>query len=387
MKVKVVAVVALVYFKMLSHSSKKGRGRSAVTIFHLLVASVLLSGVFQSSSQCFVSGKEDEKKDDKDKDKNKKKDYSESPSAQPSTSPTHSPSGYPTTQISSDAPSTLPTFSPTRRIFEAQLPEIKIDILTFVDDIFSFAAILLDGDANGMSDTSNSNNKISLNDYFESFVEDLLIASEVVTSSSLDSVDVNFQFLPLDEEIDNQGTVQSSLAQEAPTSNAITNATPVRIAIKGKMLYHFEADEGDIGDDVVRSNDVLLLEDNVSHALAVYFSFWRTDEMVSKLSEYGLTDPQITAVSVDDKLILVAANSNPKNNVEVGNSNNVDDVGDDDSSNLLVVPSAITNGIENESFSSTIESGCRSLQKTIPFLSLVAMIGSTTVFLIPSILN
>lgn len=374
---------------MSSHSSKIGRELSAVTIFRLLITSVLLSGVFQSSPQCFVlaqGGKENEKKDEKDK--NKKKNYSESPTEQPSVPPSLSPSGYPTTLSPSDAPSTVPTFSPTRRIFEAGLPEIKIDILTFVDDIFSFAAILLDGDgdADGISDTNTSNNKGGLNAYFESFVEDLLIASEVVTSSSLDSVDVNFQFLPLDDEEDNQGTVQSSLAQETPTSKAVTNATPVRIAIKGKMLYHVEADEGDISDDVDVSHDVLLLEDNMSHALAVYFSFWRTDEMVSMLSEYGLTDPQITAVRVDDKLILVAANSNPQNSVEIGNSNNINDVGDDDSGNLLVVPSDSAAGIENKGFSSTVESGCRSLQKASHFLTLVAITGLTTVFLISSIL-
>ena len=75
--------------------------------------------------------------------------------------------------------------------------------------------------------------------------------------------------------------------------------------------------------------------------------------MLSRLSEYGLTDPQITAVRVDDELILVAAASSPSISEDNG------DLGGGDNDNLLVVPSDGTNDIENNDADSIMESGAR----------------------------
>jgi hypothetical protein len=362
---------------MSSNSFGEGRTPSIITMstmFRLLILGVLLSGglVFQSSSQCLVlaqGGKENEKNKQDKEDNKKQKDESEFPSEQPSRNPTRSPSRFPTrrpTQNPSNDP-TLPTSSPSRTAFEARLPEIKIDITTVVHDIFSFASLLLDGDANGMSDTNDSNNREGLNAYFESFVVDLLIASEVVTSSSLDSVDVEIKILPLDDEDDDQGAVSSS-----SSSTVVSNGTPVRIAIEGNMFYYFEADEGEISDNI--DMNVVLLEDKMSHTLAVYFSFWSTDEMLSRLSEYGLTDPQITAVRVDDKLILVAGDTNSDNTNEDGSGGNND--------NLLVAPTDIADGIEKSDSSLMAESGGATIRRTCAFFTLAAIAGSTMVVLV-----
>jgi len=375
--------------KMSSHLFGIGRKPSIVIIFRLLIVSVLLSGrfVFQSSSQCLVlagddkdDGK-DQQEDDKDKDKNNKKDYSEFPSEQQSMHPSRSPSRYPTRYPTQIPTTKLPTSSPTGKSFEAQLPEIKIDILTVVDDIFLFAALLLDGDVSGISNNNTLNNKNCLNAYFESFVVDLLIASEVVTSSSLDMVDIEIKFLPLNDEDEDKGIISSS--PTTPTNEALMNVTPVRIAIEGKMVYHLEDDDGETSDYI--SYDVMLLEDKMSHTLAVYFSFWRTDEMLSKLSEYGLTDPRITAVRVDDKLILVAANTNPLSGGDTDSDNNNDAVSGGNNGNMLVAPTNIVTGIENSDSSSTAQSGDRALRRTGPFITLVAIAGSTMVILVSTI--
>jgi len=382
---------------MSSYSFRKRINLRIVTIFRILVASFLLSGgfVFQPSSQCLVlaqGGKENEKnKEDKENDKDKnKKNYSESPSehpsGQPSIYPSRSPSWYPSQApiVPTNFPSNIPTSSPTRKAFEATLPDIKIDIRVKVDDIFSFAALLLDGDANGISNASTLSNRDGLNAFFESFVMDLLIASEVVTSSSLDSVDIEIKFLPLDDEDNNQGTVSSS---SSTTTSIATNVTPVRIAIEGKMIYHIEADDGEMRDDVDISHSVMLLEDKMSHTLAVYFSFWSTDEMISRLSEYGLTDPHITAVRVDDKLILVAADSNPPNGDTNSDNNNEADIGNDsDNGNLLVAPADTVTGVEIDDSSLTAKSGRRDLRRTGPFFTLVAIAGSTMALLFSAVL-
>lgn len=314
-----------------------------------------------------MAQKNDQKdKQDKEDDKNKNKKDTESPTEQPTRNPTRSPSRDPT-RLPTSSPK-LPTSSPSQKAFEARLPEIRIDITTVVDDIFSFAALLLDGDASDISDTNDSNNKEGLNAYFESFVVDLLIASEIVTSSSLDSVDVEIKILPLDEEDEDQGAASSS-----SSSTVVTNGTPVRIAIEGNMFYYSEADEGEGSDDI--DMNVMLLEDKMSHTLAVYFSFWSTAEMLSRLSEYGLTDPQITAVRVDDKLILVAGVTNIGNTNEDGSGGKID--------NLLVAPTDIADGMENSAFSSIAESGGATVRRTLPFFTLAGILaGSTVVVLV-----
>jgi hypothetical protein len=337
------------------------------TIFRLLLFSVLLSGgfVFQSSSQCLVLAQKNDQQDKQDKqDKEDDKNQIKKETEQPTRNPTRSPSRGPTRNPTSSPK--LPTSSPSQKAFEARLPEIRIDITTVVDDIFSFAALLLDGDASGISDTNDSNNKEGLNAYFESFVVDLLIASEIVTSSSLDSVDVEIKILPLDEEDEDQGAASSS-------SSVVTNGTPVRIAIEGNMFYYSEADEGEGSDDI--DMNVMLLEDKMSHTLAVYFSFWSTAEMLSRLSEYGLTDPQITAVRVDDKLILVAGVTNIGNTNEDGSGVKID--------NLLVAPTDIADGMENSASSSIAESGGATVRRTLPFFTLAGILaGSTVVVLV-----
>lgn len=336
------------------------------TIFRLLLLSVLLSGgfVFQSSSQCLVLAQKENDKNKQDKEDDKNKKDTEPPTKQPTRNPTRNPSRGPTrlpTRNPTSSPK-LPTSSPSRKALEARLPEIKIDITTVVDNIFSFAALLLD------SDTNDSNNKEGLNAYFESFVVDLLIASEVVTSSSLDSVDVEIKILPLDEEEEDQGTASSS-----SSSTVVTNGTPVRIAIEGNMFYYFYSDEGEVSDDI--DMNVMLLEAKMSHTLAVYFSFWRTDEMLSRLSEYGLTDPQITAVRVDDKLILVAGVTNSDNTNEDGSGGKND--------NLLVAPTDIADGIENSDSRLIAESGGATVRRTLPFFTLAGILaGSTMVVLV-----
>lgn len=351
-------------------------------MFRLLIGFVLLSGGFilQSPSQCLVSaqgGKENDKNNNKDKDKNNNKDKDKNnnknkedtlaPSAAPTMRPT---TPYPT-QSPSSSPTKFPTSSPTKEAVEASLPEIKIDITTVVDDVFTFAALLLDADDSEINDTDDLNNRDLLNAYFESFIEDLLIAGEIVPSSALYSVDVEVKFLPLDNE-------EASSSVTTPTTKTVSNGTPVRIAIQGKMTYALEVD-GETGDDIDRNSDGMLLEDKMSHTLAVYFGFWSTDEMLSKLSEFGLTDPRITAVRVDDELILVAANPNPPNNGYI----NGDNIGDN--SNLLVPPTDSADDIESFDFTS-ITAGGSALGRTGPFFVLAATAGSTIALLLQSII-
>jgi hypothetical protein len=275
-------------------------------------------------------------------------------------------------------PTRSPTSSPTPESIEARLPEIKIDILTVVDDVFSFAALLIDeGDASSISDPDALNNREGLNSYFEDFVVDLLIASEVVPSSSLNGVEVDIKLLPLEEEDDDQGTMSLSSPTTTNSNKALSNGTPMRIAIEGNMHYHLETDDVDIKDDI--DMNVMLLEDKMSHTLAVYFTFWRTDEMLARLSEYGLPDPHITAVRVDDKLILVAAESNLPN----GGDTDSGTIGDTsrDNDNLLVVPTDIADG----TYYARLNAGS-TLRSSGYLFTLAAMVGSTAMVVLAPII-
>ena len=385
--------------KMSSNSLGKGRKHGIATIFRMLIACVLLSGgfIFQSPSQCFVSAEKDDQKDEKDKDKDKNKDkdkdknndkdkdknkdLTEWPSEQPSLRPTHSPTGSPTrpvtprpTNIPTVPPTGIPTSSPTKFAFEAALPEINIDITTVVDDIFSFAALLLDKDVIETGDNNDVNNRNGLNAYFERFVIDLLIASEAVTPSSLDSVNLEVKFLPLEDE-----EIAPSSSQTATTNTAATTGTPVRISIKGKMKYLLG--EGETSDEI----DISLLEDRMCFSLAVYFTFWSTDGMRASLSEYGVKNPQITAVRVDDKLILVAADPNQVDG-DTGRDDTSGIDGGSDDGNLLVVPTDSGDVIEmNDSFPS-IAAGVGAPRRMGLLVSLAATVGSSFLLFVATIL-
>ena len=297
---------------------------------------------------------EDKNKQNEDNNKQDKNDVdTESPSMQPSKSPTQNPTRRPTTRSPTRGPRTtglptrLPTNSPTNLptaspvVSEVRLPEISIDITTVVEDIFSFAALLLD---------DGNNNREGLNIFFRQFVKDLLIASRVVTSSTLESIDLKISLLPSkgdeddddnDDDDDEDEDSSSSVELETTRSSESTKFTPMRIVLDGTMSYYVKEGESTAAAD----NNVLLIEDNMSYTLAVYFSFWTTDEMVKTLSDFGLSDPKITSVSVDGKVILVvptttttASTSTITDNNGSGdnNNNNNGDVG----GNLLVVPNA-----------------------------------------------
>ena len=315
----------------------------------------------------------------------------ESPSMQPSKSPTQNPTRRPTTRSPTRGPRTtglptrLPTNSPTNLptaspfVSEVRLPEISIDITTVVDDIFSFAALLLD---------DGNNNREGLNIFFRQFVKDLLIASRVVTSSTLESIDLKISLLPSkgdeddddnDDDDDRDEDSSSSVELETTRSSESTKFTPMRIVLDGTMSYYVKEGESTAAAD----NNVLLIEDNMSYTLAVYFSFWTTDEMVKTLSDFGLSDPKITSVSVDGKVILVvpttttASTSTITDNNGSGDNNNNGDVG----GNLLVVPNAndpasITSSLEDDvtaivSRSHTIQYS--RLLSTVPALLLILL--------------
>lgn len=352
-----------------------------------------------------VWAKEDREKEDNNK-KNDKNDDSEFPSMQPSQSPSRSPTRNPTkrpttrnptriptrppTRLPTRLPTSLPTSSPTvlptnkevtientpspsppplptntptniitnspseptipLTISVVRLPEITIDIITVVDDIFSFAALLLDdgGDGygnnsngNGDIDSSNNNNyREGLNNFFRRFVEDLLIASRVVNSSTLESIDLEIALLPSKDDEDggkdNNNANTSLLEKTLDNKESATKFTPMRIVLNGKMFHYVE--ETTMGANEDEKKDVLLLEDFMSHTLAVYFSFWSTDEMVSTLSDFGLTNPKITSVSVDGKIILVAADTSSDAAPDGESNNNYVNDGGGGTGNLLIVP-------------------------------------------------
>ena len=220
-------------------------------------------------------------------------------------------------------------------------------------------------------------------------MKDLLIASRVVTSSTLESIDLKISLLPSkDDEDDNDNDdddededSSSSVEVETTRSSESTKFTPMRIVLDGTMSYYVKEGESTAAAD----NNVLLIEDNMSYTLAVYFSFWTTDEMVKTLSDFGLSDPKITSVSVDGKVILVvpttttASTSTITDNNGSGdnNNNNNGDVG----GNLLVVPNAndpasITSSSEDDvtaivSRSHTIQYS--RLLSTVPALLLILL--------------
>jgi hypothetical protein len=355
------------------------------SIFRLLIISMLLSGDFIqysftstgrksiSAGLVYAQGedKEDtavvqqEDKEDDTKNQNgngaggdDKNDVdSEFPSMQPSKSPTQNPTRRPTTRTPTRGPITqtttttrLPTNSPTvlptskaiTTISEVRLPEISIDITTVVNDIFSFAALLLD---------DGNNNREGLNIFFQKFVEDLLIASRVVSSSTLESIDLQISLLPSkDEDYENEEEDSLSSVELEKTRSSSTEFTPMRIVLDGTMSYYVEDDESTTDSD----NNVLLLEDNMSHTLAVYFSFWTTDEMVTTLSDFGLSDPIITSVSVDGKLILVVPTTTTSSSGSITDNNGSDNNDNGNvGGNLLVVP----NGNDPVSITSSSSDG------------------------------
>ncbi len=320
---------------MISHPMGNARQNSIATLLRLLIAFALLSGgtIFQSPSSCFVlaQGGNKEKNNDKNKDKNKDKDKNKNDknkdkNKDKNNKETESPTGIPTAHFTFPpviyetpsptmhpklSPTIHPTMHPTSSASEpldtngrselkpaklqAKLPKINIDITIVVNDLITFTALLL-----GKKDTSdpgeNKENVNRVNAYFANFVTDILLVSEVIMPSSLESVDVDVNFLPMEFED----------TSRTPTSrNASSGRTPVRISIAGKMNYISE--DGQPSDQI----DISVLEDRVSYSLEAYFAFWSTDEMCASLSEYGLTDPRITAVRVDDNLILVDADSTP----------------------------------------------------------------------------
>ena len=367
--------------------------RSVLTLFRLHIYCMLLSGGFFRS--CFISitgtgkiamplglvsakeDKEDDKeKDDKKKDDKKKDDKNndtELPSMQPSLSPSKKPTHYPTKRPITQSPTRNPRTNPPTvlpinkdntiqnlepsslshltnfpsgpiiplTISEVRLPEITIDIISVVDDVFSFAALLLeDGgierdaiNCNGINDCSNNNRK-GLNDFFRRFVEDLLIASRVIDSSVLESIDLEIALLPSKDD-DNENDDTSLLIKTLNDYEPAAKFTPMRIVLDGKMSYYTEKNTNNDDENEDKEKDELSLEDFISHTLTVYFTFWKTDEMVSKLSDFGLTNPQITSVSVDGKLILVAGDTTSGTVTNDESNNNVN--GGDETGNLLIV--------------------------------------------------
>ncbi|OEU16710.1 hypothetical protein FRACYDRAFT_261356 [Fragilariopsis cylindrus CCMP1102] len=272
----------------------------------------------------------------------------ESPSMQPSKSPTQNPTRRPTTRSPTRGPRTtglptrLPTNSPTNLptaspvVSEVRLPEISIDITTVVEDIFSFAALLLD---------DGNNNREGLNIFFRQFVKDLLIAKS-------------------------------------------TKFTPMRIVLDGTMSYYVEEGESTAAAD----NNVLLIEDNMSYTLAVYFSFWTTDEMVKTLSDFGLSDPKITSVSVDGKVILVV----PTTTTTASTSSITDDNGSGDNNdnnnsgdvggNLLVVPNANDPASITSSSSEDDVTAIVSRSHTIQYSRLLSTVSALLLILLSNIL-
>lgn len=346
--------------------------------------------------------KENDKNKDKEdkednKDKNNKKDVTEFPSTEPTMAPsiaTPSPSRYPTrspTQFPTQLPTGLPTNSPTaEETFAVALPKIEINLVAVIDDIFLFAALLSDGnenDPNGIDSVEATNNRDALNRYFETFVKDLLIASDVVSSSTLETVELDIELLPLSD-----GETEGDLSLPAGRVEA-SNVTPIQIAIDGDMLYRIE--DNDQEDDEANGSDrkkesggttaaatidPSLLEEKMGHILAVYFSFWKTDEMIARLSEFGLTDPFITAVRVDDELVLVASEPEEAVGDNSGSSS--------DNDNRLVVPSAVSGNSTVGTIESVskLTSGSSDHRSTNPFFTIVATAGSTILVLFCTIL-
>mmetsp|Transcript_30121 Transcript_30121/g.34591 ORF Transcript_30121/g.34591 Transcript_30121/m.34591 type:complete len:424 (+) Transcript_30121:122-1393(+) len=372
-----------------------------VTIFRLHIVCMLMSGDFfrYSSFQGeivigLVWAKDDKEEEvEDDNKKNDKNDDSDFPSIQPSQSPSRSPTQNPTKRITrrtnsptvlptnkeiaivntpspspppSPPPSPLPTNTPTNiitnnpseptvpfTISEVRLPEITIDIITVVDDIFSFAALLLDdgGDKDGnnsigngdIDSSNNNNNREGLNNFFRRFIGDLLVASRVVDSSTLESIDLEIALLPSKDDNEDGGKDSNSantslLEKTLDNKESATKFTPMRIVLNGRMFHYVEGTTEGANED--EKNDVLLLGDFMSHTLAVYFSFWSTDEMVSTLSDFGLTNPKITSVSVDGKIILVAVDTSSDASPDGESNNNYvnDGGGGGGTGNLLIVP-------------------------------------------------
>eukprot|EP00536_Pseudo-nitzschia_multiseries_P018412 jgi/Psemu1/55475/gm1.55475_g len=316
-----------------SSSSSSIRTTRMAAMLRLWVVGLLLSGGFIS---VLAQGNNDNKKarqqndkdkaqNDKDKDKNKNKGKQTNfPSSQPTPLPSGSPSAAassgptgvptfdpitatPTHLLETKAPTLPPTSGPSLASAEAYLPEITFDIVTVVDDVFSFAALLEQHQNNDDPDDDG------LKAFFRKFFVDLLVASRVVATDALDSVDLDVQLLPSESDKTQQesnsfeampkSATATAAAAGATAENANPDDTAMRVVIDGTMVYHPHT--GDEDED----ESILLLEDKMSHTLAVYFSFWKTDEMVAMLSEYGLKDPRIRAVRVDDKVILTADQS------------------------------------------------------------------------------
>ena len=241
-----------------------------------------------------------------------------------------------------------------------------------------FAALLLDeNDIDGSSDTLNNSKREGLNAFFKQFTVDLLVASQALSSSSLESLDLEIKLLPSENDEEASTTPISKASASTSASASATNFTPMRIVIDGTMVYHLEDEDESSGEDEDGNHHMMLLEDKISHTLTAYFSFWRTDEMNSRLSEYGLSNPQITAVRVDGKVILVAAT----NNAGADNNNNVSGAGGGGGDgNLLVVPTndAAAGMSINGSASSSSK---HKIKSSSPFFTLVVIAGSTLVVL------
>mmetsp|Transcript_15634 Transcript_15634/g.33799 ORF Transcript_15634/g.33799 Transcript_15634/m.33799 type:complete len:409 (+) Transcript_15634:134-1360(+) len=380
-------------------------------MLRLWMVCLLLSGdwfVFRTASTsssptctfvCVASAQGNDKNKQDDKNKNKNKKTTESPTATPTAAPkptpkpTRPPTRFPThapTHRPTLVPSAMPTGapstssrsgSPSYRSLEALLPELTFEIVTVVDDVFSFASLLEQHNSNNIANSNANNiansNSIAnnyddyddLNAFFRDFFVDLLVASRVVSTSALDSVDLGIQFLPSQRktrkitgttEAEASGSAMSPwlsgsrTAANAAAATAATatlagnpNDTPMRIVIDGTMIYRLDNHNQN------QNQNVLLLEDKISHTLAVYFSFWSTDEMTTRLEDYGFKDPRITAVWVDDKVILVADKADKPNANANANATPATNANDNDNKNINTAAAMASPGNQRQSTSTT----------------------------------
>mmetsp|Transcript_19910 Transcript_19910/g.35009 ORF Transcript_19910/g.35009 Transcript_19910/m.35009 type:complete len:350 (-) Transcript_19910:90-1139(-) len=280
----------------------------------LFIALLLMGGFFDSSPSKALAQtdlpeadgddnkKEDDKKDKENEDDDKKANKLEEedeeendelneeiinnedvtnspPTIAPTTSspePTWSPTTAATTAVltitpTATSPASLPTLDPFSLV-EARLPDIVIDLTT----------------------TTSSSNLPTQDEQFESvlqsFMENLLTASKVLTVSSLESTELSISVASFGVKDDSTGAIA-----KAPETTS-SESSSVRIVIDGKVYYYPMALHEYSKDP----------QGSISHSLLVYFSLWGTDDVEQKLEECGLADPRINAVYVNGTQVVVS---------------------------------------------------------------------------------
>ena len=180
----------------------------------------------------------------------------------PTVSPTVKPSAAPAlsiTNVGQEGDEVAPA-----SVVKATLPEIAIGVETASDQTL---------------ETSSKDQKL-MNDFWQGFVDNLLMASDLIPSSLFQSTTLN-------------------VSLETSENHSLL------FIVNGTAYFHM--------DQPPRADE---LQNSLRQSFASYLSFWGTSEMEQSLKDdYGLSDASITSISVGGKR-EVEGEENVRSNVE-----------------------------------------------------------------------